>query len=243
MSGVRFQPYRTKLAWKEPLNDRFTLFHFELVEPNQLRFQAGQYMLVEIPTTGHQRSYSIASAPNLEHAVELMVDLSPQGPGTQYLAQLEPGQEVKMTGPLGNFVVPDQNTAIGQAEKELVFIATGSGIAPYKSMLEDLLITKRDDRPMLLLWGLRHEQDQFWYDDFGILAEEHQNFSFQPVLSRPNGQWPFHKGYVTDVLSIQAEYGDRGYFLCGSNAMVQDVRQLLQEKEVPPEHIHTESFF
>ena len=243
MSGVSFQPYMTKLAWRNELNERFTVFHFELMEPNTLHFQAGQYMLVQVPTTGHQRSYSIASPPNLEHALELMVDLAPQGPGTKFLSQLKPGDEVKMTGPLGSFVVPDRGTAIGQSEKELLFIATGSGIAPFKAILEDLLITKHDDRPMTLLWGLRHETDQFWYDDFGILAEEHQYFSFQPVLSQPQGEWPFHKGYVTDVLAIQPEFTERGYYLCGSNAMVQDVRQLLQEKEVAAEHIHTESFF
>lgn len=243
MSGVRFQPFRVRLAWENALNERFTLFHFELTEPNQLEFLAGQYMLVEVPETGHQRSYSIASPPNLEHAIEMLVDLQPQGPGTRYLAQLKPGDEVKMLGPLGHFVVPERNTELGQSEQKLWFIATGSGIAPFKGMIEDLLITQQDDRPITLIWGLRHETDQFWYDDFSILAQEHANFSFQPVLSQPREEWPFHKGYVTDVLAIQSEFAHTGYFLCGSNAMIQDVRQLLKEKGVEPEHIHMESFF
>lgn len=243
MPGIAFQKFITQLAWSTKLNERFTVFHFELKEPNRLNFQAGQYMLVEVPETGHQRSYSIASSPSSSHAVEMLVDLQPQGPGTKYLAQLQPGDEVKMTGPLGYFIVPDRNTTIGQDEKEIMFIATGSGIAPMKSMIEDLLITKKDDRPMTLLWGLRYEVDQFWYDDFGILAQEHPNFSFQPVLSRPSEQWPFHKGYVTDVLCIQEEFSQKGYYLCGNNHMIQDARQILIEKEVSPTHIHMESFF
>jgi NAD(P)H-flavin reductase len=243
MSGVRFQPFKAQLAWKTELNQRFTLFHFELIEPNLVNFKAGQYMLVQIPATGHQRSYSIASPPSLNHAVEMLVDLSPQGPGTRYLSELQSGDEVKMTGPLGSFTVPERNTSLGQAEKELIFIATGSGIAPFKGMLEDLLITKNDDRPMKLLWGMRYETDQFWYDDFGILASEHQNFNFEPVLSRPSENWQLHKGYVTDALSIQEDFSERGFYLCGSNAMIQDVRHLLTERGVPPEHIHNESFF
>ena len=112
-----------------------------------------------------------------------------------------------------------------------------------RSILEDLLIYQNDDRPLTLLWGLPDESDQFWYDDLRILAEEHPNFSFQPVMSQPKGEWPFHKGYVTDVLSIQSEFSDRGYYLCGNNHMILDVRKFLMEKGVQPEHIHMESFF
>jgi ferredoxin-NADP reductase len=243
MPGPTFQPYKSRLAWKNQINERFCEFHFELIEPNRLSFQAGQYVFVRVPETGHQRSYSITSPPNMNHAVELLVDLVPQGPGTRYLASLEPGQVVEMMAPLGGFVVPDRNSVIGQAEKSLVFVATGSGIAPFKSMLTDLLITQNDTRPMMLLWGMRYEADQFWYDDFGVLAQEHPNLSFQPVLSKPSEAWPFHKGYVTDVLSVQTNFLERGYFICGRSEMIQDVRTLLIDNNVPLEHIHTESFF
>lgn len=245
MSTVKssFQQYQAQLAWKEELNSRFSLFHFELTEPNRLKFQAGQYVLLDIPKQPHKRSYSIASPPSMNHAIELLVDISPQGLGTQYLANLQPGEQVVFNAPLGNFTVPPVSTEIGQQEEELLFIATGSGVAPFKSILQDLLIDQQDQRSMILLWGMRSQLDQFWYDDFGILAQEHDNFSFQPVLSQPSSEWPFHKGYVTDVLSVQAEFTNRGYYLCGSNNMITDVRQLLLEKEVNPQHIHTESFF
>lgn len=240
---MNFQTYQAKLAWSKQLNERFREYHFELISPSKLSFEAGQYIMINIPDVAYKRSYSIASPPSTNHAVELLVDLSPQGPGTKYLQQLQDGETLEFMAPLGNFTVPSAQTEVGQSEKELLFIATGSGIAPFKSMLNDLLITKQDQRPITLLWGMRQELDQFWYDDFGILAEEHANFSFQPVLSRPSQKWPFHKGYVTDVLAIQAEFGERGYYLCGSNNMITDVRTLLQEKGVDLQNVHTESFF
>jgi len=237
------QIFKAKLAWRKDLNTNFAEFKFELLEPNRISFEAGQYLLLEVPETGHQRSYSIASPPSLDHAIHLLVDFTPQGPGSKYLQSLKPGEEVKMIAPLGRFVISDQDSQIGQTEKKIVLLATGSGIAPYRSMIEDRLITKKDYRPLTLIWGLRYESDQFWYDDFSLLALQHPNFSFQPVLSRPNEGWQFHKGYVTDVLSIQDDFSETGYFLCGNGSMVKDAREMLTQKGVAPEKIHFETFF
>lgn len=238
-----FQEYRAKLAWVNQLNERFVEMHFELVEPSRLKFVAGQYVMISIPETGHKRSYSITSTPSVEHAFELLVDLAPQGPGTTYLKSLTAGQEIQLLAPVGNFVLADPRSEAGQVEQELFFVATGSGIAPFKSMINDLLIEQNDSRPITLIWGLHSEADQFWYDDWQILARENNNFSFQPVLSQPQSQWPFHKGYVTDVLSIMDDFANRGFYLCGNSQMIKDARELLTQKGVAVENIHNEAFF
>jgi len=236
------QEYRARLSERVQLNPRFAELRFELVEPNRLEFRAGQYVMVKVPGIPHTRSYSIASAPRVNHAIELLVDMQPQGPGTKYLDSLQPGQEIEFKAPVGIFTVPDQDSPLGQGEKELLFLATGSGVAPYKGILEDLLLAKKDPRLVTLIWGLRYEVDQFWYEEFRLLAQEHQNFSFQPVLSKPQQEWGFHTGHVTDVLRIQDEYDQRGFYLCGSNAMILEARHILSEKGVDPKHVHSESF-
>lgn len=236
------QDFRARLSERTDLNPRFIELRFELVEPNRLQFRAGQYVMIKVPGIPHTRSYSIASAPRMNHAIELLIDLQPQGPGTQYLQSLRPGDEIEFKAPVGIFTVPDIDSEIGRNEKELIFLATGSGIAPYKGIAEDLLLEKKDSRMITLIWGLRYEIDQFWYEELQLLAQEHQNFSFQPVLSQPQGPWSFHKGHVTDVLRIQDDYTQRGFYLCGNNAMIMEGRHILAEKGVPPQHIHSESF-
>lgn len=234
--------YRARLSDRKQLNERFIELDLELIEPNRIEFRAGQYIMVKVPGIPHTRSYSISSAPQVNHAVELLIDLQPQGPGTKYLDSLQLGQEIEFKAPVGIFTVPGPDTDLGREENQLIFLATGSGIAPYKGIAEDLLLDKRDERLITLVWGLRHEIDQFWYEELQLLAQEHQNFSFQPVLSQPQGEWAFHKGHITDVLQIQEEFSQTGFYLCGNNAMILEGRQILAEKGVDPRHIHSESF-
>lgn len=239
------QLYKARLSDKRTLseNGKFIFLHFELIEPNRLNFLAGQYLMLDVVGSAHKKSYSICSAPQTNHAVEVMIDTAPQGEGTRYLSGLEPGAEVTFRAPLGRFVVEPRDTPVGSAEKSLVFVATGSGVAPIKSMLEDLLVYQGDDRPMILHWGLRFAEDQCWFEDFDLLSQQHPNFRFHPVLSKAPDNWPLCRGRVTDCLSVHEMPSEAGYYLCGNSTMITDVSQLLSSKGVSPEHIHHEKFF
>ncbi len=237
------QTYRARLAEKTQFNDKFCFFHFELVEPNKIKFQAGQYLQLTVPGNAQKKSYSISSSPQLDHAVEILVDITPQGAGTKYLTTLESGAEVSFMAPFGRLVAASRETPLGAAEKELVLIATGAGVAPMKSILEDLLIYQADDRPMTLYWGLRHAQDQCWFEDLELLSEHHPNFRFHPVLSQAPENWPLCRGRVTDCLTVHTLPNAGGYYLCGNSMMVQEVNALLVNKGIVAEHIHCEKFF
>lgn len=238
------QKYIATLAEKQILTDKFIVLRFQLVQPNRLEFKAGQYILLTVPGTPQKKSYSIASAPQVNYAFDLLIDISPQGPGSKYLQSMQPGDEIEFMAPVGRFVVEPRDSAIGQTEQQLVFVATGSGIAPMKGMLEDLLITQHDTRPMVLYWGLRYAQDQFWYDEFSRMSQQHQNFQFHPVLSQAPEEWPLCRGRVTDCLMVhpQPVAGSAGYYLCGNSPMIADVTKLLTEKGVPVQNIHHEKF-
>lgn len=238
------QSYRATLSEKQVLTGKFILLRFQLVQPNRLSFRAGQYILLTVPGTAQKKSYSIASAPQMDHAIDLLIDISPQGPGSIYLQNMQLGHEIEFMAPLGRFVVEPRDSAVGQTEQQLVFVATGSGIAPMMGILEDLLITQEDTRPMVLYWGLRYSQDQFWYDEFSRMSQRHQNFEFHPVLSQAPDEWPLCRGRVTDCLMVhpQPAAGTAGYYLCGNSPMIADVTELLVKKSVPVQNIHHEKF-
>jgi ferredoxin-NADP reductase len=241
---TKLQPFTAKMSERRILNEKFQSLRFELVEPSRLRFTAGQYILLTVPTTPQKKSYSITTSPSTEHAFELMIELAPQGHGVKYLTSLQPGDEIKFMAPVGLFTLAAPESPIGQAEKAFVFIATGSGIAPFKSILEDLLISKNEQRPIILYWGLRYAEDQFWFNEFQQLAQQHKNFTFHPTLSKAPDNWQLCRGRVTDCLLIHPMPVEQaGYYLCGSSAMIGDVKELLTKQGVPAQHIHHEKFY
>lgn len=232
------QKFTAKLEEKIPLNDKFINLHFELVEPNKIEFEAGQYVSIQVDSQGTRRSYSISSRPDVNHGFELLVDLDPQGLGVKFLDDLEYGQEISLMGPMGEFTVEDRDD-----EKSLVFVATGSGIAPFMSMVTDLLQVKQDPRPMILYWGLRYADQMFWQDEFVQLAENFPQFKFHPVLSKPAEGWVLCSGHVTDCLSVHDMLPDAGYYLCGNKRMIEDTTKILVELGIKPENIHHEKFY
>lgn len=238
------QTFTATLSDKQILNEKFQHLRFELKQPNRIQFQAGQYILLSVPTTPQRKSYSIVNAPSNDHAVELLVDITPMGPGSRFLMNLKPGEEASFMAPVGLFTIPGPETEIGAAEKSLVFIATASGIAPFKSMLEDLLVDKNEQRPIILYWGLRYSEDQFWFDEFLQLAQQHSNFTFHPTLSKAPDGWKLCRGRVTDCLTVHPlPVEQAGYYLCGNSGMINDVKQLLLDKGIAPQHIHHEKFY
>lgn len=232
------QQYTAKLAEKTVYNPKFERYAFELVEPNKLEFAAGQYVSFAINAEGHRRSWSICSSPEVDHGFEILIDPAPMGIGTKFLQALKPGDEVKVLGPLGQFVTDESG-----AEEALVLVATGVGITPFRAMLLNLLQVKKDTRDITLYWGLRFVEEMIWEDEFEELAENFKNFHFHPVISRATQEWPLCRGRVTDCLNVHALPANAGYYLCGGDQMIEDVKALLLAKNVASERIHREKFY
>ncbi len=237
------QSFRARVSDSKLQTEKFWTLHLELIEPHRIEFQAGQYIILSIPGMDQKRNYSIASSPAVDHALELLVDITPSGPGSTYLEKLKPGDEVQFMAPAGQFTFAQPDSEIGKAEQSIVFIATGSGITPLRSMILDQLQSKKDTRPMILYWGLRHENDLCWLEDFEELMDSFPNFKFHPVLSQSSDEWTLCRGRVTDCLGIHELPQNAGYYMCGNKRMIDDVTLLLREKQVLPEHIHHEKFY
>lgn len=229
--------FKAKLADKQVLNPKFTLMTFELVEPNLLNFDAGQYVSIQVDPQGDRRSYSICSEPSKTHAFELLIDMAPHGLGVTYLDQLQFGQEISALAPMGRFYIEEN-----MINQPLVFVATGSGVAPFRSMILDQL-QKQSKVPMTLYFGLRHEEDLFWQDEWQRLQTQFPNFVFHPVLSQPKQEWPLCRGRVTNCLAVHELDKTAHYLLCGNDQMIKDVSAQLQQSGIQLTQIHHEKFY
>ncbi|MBU0579351.1 hypothetical protein KKE34_03985 [Patescibacteria group bacterium] len=232
------QTYTACLEEKLQHNDRFTQFSFELIKPHRLEFRAGQYVSLKVSKQGERRSYSICSTPDIDHQLDLLVDFLPGGLGVQFFQNLEFGMEIEALAPMGQFIVPENLTV-----DHLVFVVTGSGIAPFKSIIEDQLRNKQDPRQITLHWGMRRPEDLFWLEQWQELDGAFTNFHFHPVLSQAPTAWTLCRGHVTDCLSIHERPVNAAYFLCGNQTMISDTITLITEQGVNKELIFTEKFY
>ena len=197
-------------------------FVFEAPEVRDLAFTPGQFVSLTHSIEGKEitRPYSIASKPD-GNRFDLCLNLVEDGILSPWLFTLELGAEIEITDPLGYFVVRNPL-------RDAVSVATGTGIAPMRSMIEARI--EQDEPPRLtLIFGVRYEHGLLYRDEFEKLALEHPNFRFWPTLSRPEPSWTGRSGHVQPHL-VEA-VGERraiDVYICGLKAMVDDVRAMLK---------------
>jgi len=197
-------------------------FVFETPEVEQLHFKPGQFVSFNEVLEGKKiiRPYSIASMPD-GNRFELCLNLVQEGIFSPFLFGMKPGDTVEMGAPLGFFTVRNP-------DREAIFIATGTGIAPFRAMAPDYL-RHPQAKQLTLLFGVRHESSIYYREDFETLAAKHLNFRFWPTLSRADASWTGRAGHVqTHLLEAIGERRDLDLYVCGMKAMVDDVRGILK---------------
>lgn len=209
------------LNWKE-LAPEVHHFEFEIPGVQRFVFTPGQYIPVLEPVVGGHivRPYSIAS-PRDGNRFSLCLNHIPGGPVSTYLFDLKPGDEVEIEAPLGEFT-------FRHADRPAIFIATGTGIAPFRSMLLDHV--PRTHPPMTLLFGVRYEAGLLYREEFQELAAQYPSFHFLPTITRPGENWNGFTGrvqaHIDDALALyqpdEASHAD--VYVCGLKEMVEDVR-------------------
>ncbi len=208
----------------------------QLQPEKEVVYQAGQYISILVSPQGDRRSYSVATFPG-ESGLGITVDTSPMGIGSKFLLSQKAGDTISILAPLGSFTVPDS-----QMTKPQLFVATGSGIVPFRSIICDLLKNKHFTLPIRLVWGMRHEEEVIWRDEFESMAANYANFQFDLIVSRPTDAWKGFKGHVDEVLSRTKWEGWNAY-ICGNQKMIEEICVLLKARGVKPEDLHFEKFF
>lgn len=226
-----------KLVEKKNLAGNFWSAKFD----STIEYKAGQYVSIKVNEDGERRSYSMASYP-AEKGIELVADVTPMGKGSMAILNLNEGESLEILAPLGEFFVSEEHR--DDSTKGFLFVGTGSGIVPLRSMVMDLLEGKKEKRPVRLHWGMRYEKNLFWVDEFKALEKKYSNFTLDIVLSKGTDEWMGCKGHVNDCLvsCMEPPLGWQIY-VCGSKNMIMDVNDLLVGMGVVAESIHHEKFY
>lgn len=231
MAIVLPKEYNVRITEKSWLSPK--IIFLRTVPETPIPFQAGQYssFLIE----NNRRLLSFASAPS-DPLIDFIIDISPNGVCSLHTEKLEVGDSIRFLAPYGRFTVASEDT------KPLLFIATGSGIAPIRGQLQDVL-QRGTTQPIQLFFGNRNEEFMFLTDEFTSLAQKHSNFSFTPVLSEPSSAWQGVSGLVTTVVpDTLKNLPDWSVYVCGSPAMVKNTIAMLTAHNVPKTQIHSEQF-
>jgi ferredoxin-NADP reductase len=190
-------------------------------------FVPGQWLSVKATTPDGEeimRAYSIASPPSENGRFAFCLNRVQDGFMSNYLCSLDEGAKIEFRGPFGDFI-------LRPPLRDTVFVATGTGIAPFRSMLHWLLADgeRPKGRQLWLLFGARHERDIYYREEFEDLAARHANFHFLPTLSRPAAEWKGLRGYVQEHLPEAAgTRTDMHAYICGLDKMVKANRELLK---------------
>ncbi|MBX3236441.1 MAG: hypothetical protein KF814_09830 [Nitrospiraceae bacterium] len=231
--------YTAEVSRIDDLTHDVRTIELRLIEPSTITFKAGQFVSFEVPKAGAPRPvtrpYSIASPPGRTDRILLLLNLVPGGPGSTYLFGLREGDRTQFTGAAGAFYLRDDPT------KDLLFVATGTGIAPLRSMILAQL-ARASSQMVTLYWGLRNRRDLYWQEEFRLLAEQHSNFTVVTTLSRPDPDWTGTGGYVTALVEKRIlVVNNLAAYLCGGSAMIRDVTKALTQKGLCP--IYREKYY
>ena len=231
---AQFQTFTARLTRSIALSGFTKHLEFEIKGLPRFGFVAGQWLSLKIPRFDGEeitRAYSIASPPAENNAFALCLNRVQDGFMSNFLCDMNPGEEVSCQGPFGDFI-------LRPPMRDTIFVATGTGIAPIRSMLHSMYAAHADGREppssidqhqVWLIFGNRTEPDIYYHEEFLRLKDERSNFHYLPTLSRGSVDWSGLRGYVQEhVVSIARERGDMHAYICGLEKMVKANRELLK---------------
>lgn len=220
--------------------DMVKRFFIKMSDEIKFTFKAGQFIMLDLPIRSKytNRSYSIASAPSDDNIFELCIVLKPTGVGTPYKWEhFKVGTAVKVSKVLGKFQLQEP------IETDLCFIATGTGIAPLRSMIVDIHNRKLPHKNIYLVFGNRFEKDILYRKEFEQLEKDMPGFQFIPVLSRENPGWKGRTGYVHAVYEeLFADKRPAQFYICGWTDMLHEARRRLEALGYDRKLIRFESY-
>ena len=233
------QEFKAQVNRVKDLTHDVRELELNLLAPDAIDFKAGQWISLKVWHPGLNqyvpRQYSIASPPSQCHRINLLFNRVPDGPGSNYLFSLHEGDPVTFQGPNGSFLLQKKP---GQ---DLVFVATGTGIAPFRSMLSTFL-EEPEAGTLRLYWGLRSQRDLYYQHELEALARRYPNFSYITILSRSENGWKGAIGRVTTLVENQvASVSNVTFYLCGNGGMIRDTTAIVRKKGLCP--IRTEQYY
>lgn len=207
----------------------------EIPDLSTIDYRPGQYMNVVLPDGG-PRSFSMASKPD-GNRVDFHIRRIGGGGFTEArLPRLQAGDTLDVELPLGSFYFRAQDY------RPLLMVATGTGLAPIKAMLESLM-DDPDCPPVSLYWGTRTQADLYLHDKIRGWGERLYDFNYVPVLSRADAGWSERAGYVQDAVTADfADLSEHAIYLCGSPEMISAAKSAFIGRGASLDFIYIEGF-
>ncbi len=213
-------------------------FDFKIPGGQPFEFIAGQFVMANVLRDGKmvRKPYSIASPPSQKDSLQLIITRVEGGFVSNYFHGMKVGDHLPMDGPYGKFTIKEPHG-------DLIFVATGTGIAPFRSQIITLF-EQGEKNDIWVFFGVRYEDQILYEPEFRALAARHKNFHFVPTISRPRpGQWSGETGYVQAAIKKHIPGpNNKDVYICGIVPMVEDVKKATQEMGFAESQVHYEKY-
>jgi len=227
--------YEGEVASIDRVSDTAIGFSVKVDNRASLGFLPGQYVNLQVPGTDQARSFSFSSGPGADEVAFLVRNTS-HGVLTTYLRdRARVGDRISFNGPLGSFY-------LRRIERPTIFLAGGTGLAPFLSMLHKIEADGSGEYPLHLIFGVTNDADLVKVDELEAYASRLANFTFTCTVAAPESTYP-NKGFVTHHLTPDHLYdGGVDMYLCGPPPMVDAVRKHLADQGIQPANFYYEKF-
>ena len=225
---ISFITKETKYTWR---------FGISVSNSEFFSYIAGQF--IQIKVNNLVRSYSIASMPSRTNIFELIIVRLKGGIMSKYLFEnVKKNHKIQIKGPLGKFILPSL------IDRDIFFICTGTGIAPFRSMLLHIEKNKKEYRKIFLIFGTRKKSDLLYFNEMIDYSSRMKNIKYLPTLSRE--KWERDNGYVHEIykkILRENEYSNEPlFYLCGWRNMIKEARVNLKNLGINSKSIKLEIY-
>lgn len=236
--------FEIQLVWAKTIAPEVRHLAFKRVDTQVLSFIPGQFITLHFGYQEKQlsRSYSLATIQGQSECIEVAVSFVKQGPASQLLFSIQPGDILEASGPFGRLVLQLE------IPHRYLFIATGTGVTPYRAMLPELAkrLAENQTLQIVLALGVRGREHLLYGDEFVHFAEEHPRFQFFVCYSRlfPDDPAAYeHQGRVSHLFESLAPDPTRDtVYLCGNPTMIDEVFALLRQKGFTVSQVRREKY-
>tara|TARA_R110002126_G_scaffold227519_1_gene372086 strand:- start:46345 stop:47109 length:765 start_codon:yes stop_codon:yes gene_type:complete len=238
---MAIQKHTAKLINKEIIGNNILELSLKIdpIESSEIfNYIPGQFISIHFNYNEKElkRSYSISNSPNADNIIKFAISKVPEGAATEFLFNIPLNTKLTISGPVGRLVLPDVNS--NNHPKRYVLIATGTGVTPYKAMLEQINeISKINNTEFLLLFGARNFSESIYLEDFNNFSNFNSNFNINMFFSRLSEKDIYDSnhyiGYVQnnfDKITPELNPENDIVYLCGNPNMIDETFEILKNK-------------
>lgn len=219
-------------------------FIFSVDESLTFNYLPGQFITIHFERNGKilKRSYSIANVPSQNNRIEFAAGYVKDGPGTELLFNLKPGDKININGPFGRLILKDE------IPKRYILVATSTGVTPYRAMIEELKhrLWANSELKVVILQGVQKREDILYDNEFKSFAEQFPQVIFRAHLSRAtedNQSKGEYRGYVQHAFpELALNPQEDIVYLCGNPSMIDEAFGYLKEQGFGMQQIIREKY-